>query len=338
MEVEGLYSIKKEELLYLLDISKGEELNPDKITIGIKRAFLKGIFDDIRVYHEGNGRLKIDAKERDIVETISIEGNSYLPDRIIRKYIATLPFKEGQIMRYDLLDKLREHLIMSLSEKGFPNCKVESNVINTGKPHRVKLLIRIEENEPVRIKRLTIIGDESVRKLMGLEEGDIFDKDELLKGFERIKRYYKKEGRTNFVIGPYTFSEGELSIHINPGKKLDISFYGNETISSKTLMKELPFVEFENFRDEMLEEAVSNLKSLYHKKGFLNPQIAPVISEDSENINLSFYIFEGRKVKIKSIKFSGITLREKNLREIMTTKEGEFLNPEALSYDRDIIS
>ncbi|MFN3479031.1 MAG: POTRA domain-containing protein, partial [Thermodesulfovibrionales bacterium] len=336
-EVDGLYSMKKEELLYLLDIKNGEELNPDKITIGIKRAFLKGIFDDIRVYHEGEGRLKIDVKERDIVETISIEGNRYLPDRDIKKYIAALPFKEGEIMRYDLLDRLRDHLIKSLKERGFPHCKVELDITNTGKPYRVRLLIKIEEGEPEHIKGLTIIGDGSVRELLGLDKGDIFNREGLLKGIERIKRYYKKEGRVNFVIGPYTFSEGELSIHINPGKRLNISFYGNETISSKTLLKELSFVDFEIFRDEMLEEAVSNLKSLYHQKGFFNPQIAPVISEDNENINLSFYIFEGKKVKIKSIKFSGITLNEKNLKEIMTAKEGEFLNPEALSYDRDII-
>lgn len=337
IDVDGLYSIKKEELLYLLDISKGEELNPERITIGIKRAFLKGIFDDIRVYDEGKGRLKIDVKERDIIEDISIDGNRYLPDRSIKKYVTALPFNEGQIMRYDLLDRLREHLIKSISEKGFPDCKVEFNIINTGKPYRVRLLIRIDEGEPERIKQLNIIGDESVRKLVGLEEGDILDKEELLNGFERIKRYYKKEGRTNFVIGPYTFSGGELSIHINPGKRLNISFYGNETVSSKTLMKELPFVEFENFRDEMLEESESNLKALYQRKGFLNPQIAPIISEDSENINLSFYIFEGKKVKIRSIKFSGITLKEKNLKEIMMAKEGEFLNPDVLSFDRDII-
>lgn len=337
IEVDGLYSIKKEELLYLLDVKKGEELNPEKITSGIKRAFLKGIFDDIMVYDEGNGRLRIDVKERDIIEDISIDGNSFLSNRSIKKYISALHFNEGEIMRYDLLDRLRDHLIKSISEKGFPNCKVELNTINTGKPYRVKFLIRIDEGEPERIKQLNIIGDESVRKLVGLNEGDILDKEELLHGFERIRRYYKKEGRTNFVIGPYTFSDGELSIHINPGKRLNISFYGNETISSKTLMRELPFVEFENFRDEMLEEAVSNLKSFYQRKGFLNPQMAPVISEDSENINLSFYIFEGKKVKISSIKFTGITLSEKNLKEIMISKEGEFLNPEILSYDRDII-
>lgn len=118
VEVDGLYSIKKEELLYLLDIKKGEKLDPDKITIGIKRAFLKGIFDDIRVYNEGDGRLRVVVKERDILEGISVEGNSYLPDRDIKRYTTALPFGEGQIMRYDLLNRLRDHLIMSIVGEG----------------------------------------------------------------------------------------------------------------------------------------------------------------------------------------------------------------------------
>lgn len=338
VDVEGLYSLSEKELLYLLNIEAGEELIPEKITQGIKRAFLKGIFDDIEVYKEGKGKIKVVVRERDIIEHITIEGNIYLSDRSIKRFVSDLPFKEGEIMRYDLLDKLKEHLVRSLKKKGFPNCKVDVNVMKSEKPYRVNLLIRITEGEPVRIKRLIIIGDESVKNLLGLKEGDIFDKEELQKGVERIKKHYKNAGRVNYVIGPYTFSEGELSIHINQGKKMNIYFNGNETVSSKTLMKELPFMDFESFKDEMIEEAVSNIKSLYHKKGFLNPQIAPVISEDGEKIDINFYIFEGKRVRIRSIRFSGNTIDEKNLKEIIISKEGEFLDPEALSSDKDIIS
>jgi len=337
VSVEGLYSIREEELLYLLDIKKGETISPERITRGIKRAFLKGIFDDIRVIYEGDGRLRIVVKERDTIEKITIAGNRYITDREIRNSIAPLSFREGQVMRYDLLDRLREHLINSIRERGFPDCKVDIDVVKSGKPYRVDLLVRIEEGEPLKIKRLIIIGDESVRRLIGLEEGDTFDRKALANGIERIRRHYKKEGRINFIIGPYTFSEGELSIHLNPGKKLNVSFYGNESIGSKTLLKEIPFVDFESFRDDMIEEAVSNLRSLYHKRGFFNPQIAPIISEDDENINLGFYIYEGKRIKIRSIIFSGNRLSEKKIKEIMTSKEGEFLNPEALSFDRDII-
>lgn len=338
IEVEGLHSIKKEELLYLLDIEKGKEIIPERITNGIKRAFLKEIFDDIAIFHEGDGRLRVVVKERDTIVNIYIEGNLHLSDRRIKNFIYALPFKEGQVMRYDQLNRLRDHLIKSIREKGFPNCKVDVNVTDLGKPYRVNLLIRISEGEPLRIGRLTIIGDESIRNLIGLKEGDIFDNEELMRGIERINSHFKKEGRVNFVVGPYTFSEGELSIYINHGKKLNISFFGNDSISSKTLLKELPFAESETFRDEMIDEAVSNIISLYHKRGFFNPQIAPVISEDDDKIDLNFYIFEGKRVRIRSIKFSGNTIKEENLKEILVSKEGDFLNLEALSYERDIIS
>lgn len=337
IKVEGLYSLNRAELLHLLDLEAGKELSPEKITAGIRRAFLKGVFDDIRVYHEGEGRIRVVVEERDTIRKIHIEGNMYLPDRTIKNFMAALAFEEGKVMRYDLLERLKENLSESIRGRGFPHCKVEVNAIDLG-GHKIDLYVRVEEGEPIRIKELTIIGDDSIRGEIGIQGGDIFDREKLLKGMERIKRYYKKKGRINFVVGPYTFSDGELSIHVDPGKRLNIFFYGNETVGSKTLLKELPFVEFEAFREEMLDEAVSNLKSFYHKKGFFNPQIAPIISEDGENINLSFYIFEGRRIKVRSVRFSGNTINEKNLKGIMTTKEGEFLNPEALSFDRDIIS
>lgn len=337
IKVEGLYSLNRAELLHLLDLEAGKELSPEKITAGIRRAFLKGVFDDIRVYHEGEGRIRVVVEERDTIRKIHIEGNMYLPDRTIKNFMAALAFEEGKVMRYDLLERLKENLSESIRGRGFPHCKVEVNAIDLG-GHKIDLYVRVDEGEPIRIKELTIIGDDSIRGEIGIQGGDIFDREKLLKGMERIKRYYKKKGRINFVVGPYTFSQGELSIHVDPGKRLNIFFYGNETVGSKTLLKELPFVEFEAFREEMLDEAVSNLKSFYHKKGFFNPQIAPIISEDGENINLSFYIFEGRRIKVRSVRFSGNTINEKNLKGVMTTKEGEFLNPEALSFDRDIIS
>ncbi len=338
VKVEGLHSIKNEELLYLLGIEAGKGITPELITIGIKRAFLKGIFDNISVFHKGKGRLRIVVKERDVIEGITIAGIRHFSKREIKSFIYDLPFREGQIMRYDLLKGLRDHVTRSLAERGFPGSRIDIDVIRTSKPYRVNLLVNIEEGEPIRIKRLIIIGDGSVRKLLGLDDGDIYDNKELLKGIERIKKYYKKEGRVNFVIGPHTFSKGELSIQINPGKKLNISFTGNEFISSKNLFKELPFTELENFRDDMIEEAVSNMKSLYHRMGFINPQIAPVLSEDAQNIYLNFFIFEGKRVRIRSISFTGNSIAEKSLKDIMISTEGEYLNPEDLSLDRERIS
>src|ERR1700690_2071461 len=47
IEVDGLRSITEDEILYLLDLKKGIPLDAKQLRIGIKRAFLKGIFQDI---------------------------------------------------------------------------------------------------------------------------------------------------------------------------------------------------------------------------------------------------------------------------------------------------
>ena len=87
IEVRGLYSIGKDELLYLLDISPGDKLDTAKVREGIKRAFLKGIFEDISVETIPGEKDKviISVKERDFIKKIYIEGGHNLPRKTIKK-------------------------------------------------------------------------------------------------------------------------------------------------------------------------------------------------------------------------------------------------------------
>ena len=45
IEITGLHSIEKDEFLDLLGLKKGEAVDEELIRKGIKRAFLKGIFE-----------------------------------------------------------------------------------------------------------------------------------------------------------------------------------------------------------------------------------------------------------------------------------------------------
>ncbi len=90
--VDGLSSINQAEFLYLLDLKTGDTVNPAKVTDGIKRAFLKGIFEDIEVYAEepvteggrGEVSLKIIARERDVIKKIRFSGNTAISAREMR--------------------------------------------------------------------------------------------------------------------------------------------------------------------------------------------------------------------------------------------------------------
>ena len=78
IEVSGLHSIGKEEFLSLLDISPGEPVDAETVRSGIKRAFLKGIFEDIAVEITEGEKAKavIRVKERDYIQRIDISGDS----------------------------------------------------------------------------------------------------------------------------------------------------------------------------------------------------------------------------------------------------------------------
>ncbi len=69
-----MYSINQDELLYLLDIEIGKEIHPETIKSGIKRAFLKDLFEDIEIYVTDGEKPKVSikVKEKDLLEDVNI--------------------------------------------------------------------------------------------------------------------------------------------------------------------------------------------------------------------------------------------------------------------------
>jgi outer membrane protein insertion porin family len=337
VEINGLYSIGKGELLDLLCFKPGNPIDSTRVREGIKRAFLKGIFEDISIETTDGEKVKviINVKERDLIKNIYIEGDY----AVSRKTIKILfPLKEGQVMMCDMREKTVMDLKHDLADRGFPNASVHAEIERLKEPYRINIHLRIDTGEPLRIKKIHISGaDDKVKTVMKLSEGDIYDQTILKKDLERIKIYYKRDKYFHPVVGPYTFSDGTLDISVHPGKRLHISIVDNNAISSKALLKEMPFFESETFSDDVVEEAVFRMLSFYHKEGYPFAQIAPVITSKDDLIDLNFFIFEGQQVKTGAISFTGNSFPEKNLKEIMSLKKGELYNPDLIDADRESI-
>ncbi|MEW6001847.1 MAG: POTRA domain-containing protein [Nitrospirota bacterium] len=337
VEIRGLYSIEKKEFLDLLCLKPGKPIDSTAIREGIKRAFLKGIFEDICIRRADGEKVKvtIDVKERDFIETIYIKGKYILSKKTIKD---SFLLKEGQVMRYDMIGKAMEELKQEMSIRGFPRADVDIKVERLKKPYRVNIFLRVNAGEEERIEDIRILDStEEITSLMKLSRGDRFDRIRLKRDMGGgIKEYYKKKGFFKPVV-TYGFEKGILTVSINPGKRLVISIKGNSAISEKNLLKEMPFFEVEDFRDDIVEEAVYKIVTLYHKEGYAFAQIAPVISQKNGVIDLNFFIFEGERVKIRKISFEGLSLPEGNLKGIMSLKEGGLYNPDLLDVDREAI-
>jgi len=340
IEVEGLSSLSTRELIELLDIRVGEVLDPFKVRAGIKRAFLKGIFDDIEVYsEEGGARIRVEVKEKDTIRKVRTTGNEYFSDREIRNMFL---MKEGQVLRYDLLDEAGRQLKTALSERGFPDAMVSVSVSPTSEPYEKDLTIMVREGRPLLIERIAVRGEpeDEIKSMMRINEGEVYNLEAIKKDRERIRTDFKELGYLNPIVS-YQFTEGRLEMDVTKGKKLLVQFEGNTVFSAKRLMKEIPFLEAGEVRDDLIEDAGRKIVLLYYSKGYPFAQVAPVISDAAgtagDTIEVKFFVFEGEQVTVGSLNFTGMTLPEKKLKELLPLKEGSDYNPDLISTDVDIV-
>jgi outer membrane protein assembly factor BamA len=128
VEIKGLHSIGKDELLYLLDMRPGETIDADSVRLGIKRAFLKGIFEDISVETTGGEKAKvtINIRERNFIKDICIEGNYDISKKTIRELFL---LKEDQVLPCDILDKAVEELKPRIAALGYPNAEIHAEIV-----------------------------------------------------------------------------------------------------------------------------------------------------------------------------------------------------------------
>ncbi|GER94672.1 outer membrane protein assembly factor [hot springs metagenome] len=339
IEVSGLHSISEDELLYLLGIKKGKVIDETDIREGIKRAFLKGIFEDIILesLDDNRTKIKITVREKNIIDSIKIVGNNHFSSRFIKKQLG---IEDGE--RFNLLNlkEAVESLKNSLKKRGFVNSKITTEIVHK-KDNKIIIIVNIIEGEPEVIKKIIISEPEDiVKSYLRLSEGDILDHTEIERLTKKVKQYYKEQGYIGTSL-TYSYSNGILDIRLDTGKKLIISFNGNTAMQSKILLKEMPFFEANIFSDDIVEETTARIISLYHQQGYPFAQVAPVISLSDGTISLEFFIFEGQKHIVDSIKFEGIegklTLPQESLKNILTLQIGGYYNPDALGSDAETL-
>lgn len=231
IDVEGLSSATREEFLDLLDLKEGTALDPQSVRRGIKRAFIKGSFEDIKVIEDDNDKTHVTVfvREKDFIKEISITGNEYISGHKIREIFL---LKEGRIMRYDLLDEAVNSLKEYLVKMGFSEAKVSASVNKTATPYLVALNLVMAEGRPLLINNLFVHGTDltglpDITGLIDVGRGDVYDQFAVSKEVGNIIKHYKRLGYLNSEVS-YSWHNGTLELLVKEGRKLTVIFKGNE--------------------------------------------------------------------------------------------------------------
>jgi len=322
IEVEGLMGLKEDEFINMVGLHVGERIDMRRLDRGIKRAFRKGIFLDIKALsedYEDGVKLIYVVKELPIIKHIIIHGNKRLSRGDIKKVVL---FKEGDRLREEFLPDAKSELISFYHRRGFIDARVEIKTIDEDKG--VALFIDVNEGEPLIIRKITITPE--VRNYIRLDEGDILDIDLIENDLKRIEEFYKERGYIKPVVGPYIFQDGELTIPVKPGERLEISIEGNEAISTKKLTELLTKQEYKEITADVTEEMINHIKRAYLAMGYHHVQVTAGTERDKDLIRLRFLVQEGKRVMLADIGFQGTAISVDTLKDVIPLRKGEPYN------------
>ena len=105
----------------------------------------------------------------------------------------------------------------------------------------------------------------------------------------------------------------------------EIRFSGNESISGKTLCKQLISKKKDEFNEVSLAFDIDKLVSYYKKQGFFNTSIQPQVESAEKGINIDFSIEEGKRPRIEKIVLRGVEPKKiKKLESLYEIKIHDF--------------
>lgn len=330
--VEGLSATGKEELLRLLDIREGQAFNAAKLRFGIKRAFLKGLFDDIRIerVQEIPLSLKVIVLERKKIGSIRFAGNRRYSDT---ELITWMGLRRGELFRPSRTEAGIALILKELNRRGYRNAQARYDVEE--RANEIALFITISEGSPELVSKIVVEDPENHLPLhLGLSEGDVYDAAVLEQALAKTKARMEKQGIVQSRISS-RFENGVLSITVLPGHRLSLSFSGNRALGNAVLRGETSFFVVNGFDDNLIEESISRMHVRYREAGYSGAQIVPLIEQLPDQTVLTYFIAEGEQQLVKSIRFSGNALSEKKLREQISYVVKEPFNPDMLEPNRE---
>jgi len=264
-----------------------------------------------------------------------------------------LPVKVGEIMD----DDLASQAIKSLYSTGFfkdVRIEAENDV----------LIVTVQERAA--IAQIEFSGNKSFPtdkmkeglKQIGIAESQIFDKSQLDRAEQEIKRQYLSQGKygatVKTVVTPLERNRVAVRFDIEEGavsKIRDINIVGNKAYTIEDLRAQFLLTtpnwmswwnKDDQYSKQKLNADLETLRSFYMNQGYLEFNIDSTqvsITPDKKDIYITINITEGEKYSISEVKLAGETLvPEDELRQLIQVQAGDTFSREKVTQTSKAIS
>ncbi len=350
--IEGQRRIEEDAIRSRLSSQVGEAFSEDKVAADVRELFDTGFFYNVVVRKSGPPQeltLTYEVTEKPAIREIVYRGNSEVKDEDLREASGLRVF---ELLDMSLVREAVEKIERLYEEKGFFLARVSHEVQEIEGAEDVRLIFDITENEKVQVRKITIIGNNSIptsrlKSRMTTKEGGFFS---FLSGsgsyrqeaFERdlqiLNFLYFNEGFVQVNIDrPQVFVTPDkrsiyITIRIEEGEQFRVSsvdFIGDLLMPKEELLDAISIDDSEIFVYETLQRDREIIEAMYGDLGYayVNVIPRPQIREREREVDLVFEIDKGNKVHIGRINVLGNTkTRDKVVRRELRIFEGELYN------------
>ncbi len=349
--VKGNRKIEADAVRAKLISQEGGAYSDETIRQDVQELFELGYFYNIEVERTPGPRPTVTytVVEKPSISEILYNGNDELEESELKEAAG---IKAYEIVNMAKIREATEKMEKMYEEKGFFLARVSYKLEPTGEGDNVKLTFDIQENDKVRVKRISFIGNNKMKSgqlknAMITKEGGFFSfvsgagsykQDAFDRDVQVLNLLYFNEGYVQVKIDrPQVYVTPDkrgiyISIRMEEGEQFNVGtvdFTGDLLFSRAELFESTKIQDEGLFRYQVLQDDLKALQAKYGDLGYAyaNPIPRTRVREADREVDITFEIDKGNKVYLGRINMIGDSkTRDKVIRREMRIVEGELYN------------
>ncbi|NBS11724.1 MAG: outer membrane protein assembly factor BamA [Gammaproteobacteria bacterium] len=330
IRIEGLQRVSSGSVFDALTLKPGDRIDDQTVSEVTRRLFETGFFDQVVLRQEGSV-LVIDVVERPAVSRIEITGNKAIETDDLIDSLRRAGIAEGDVLKRATLDSLAQAVTRQYTSRGRYDATVTSEIIPQDR-NRVGLNITVFEGSVAKIRRITVVGNQSVETETLLAEidstdgglftwitgSDQYESERLNADVEAIRSYYLDRGYINAEVSEPKIELSEnleevfITITVSEGTQYRVGAVnvgGEIPVDLTEAVNALSLQSGELFSRRLVNEAVESMSKALGDAGYARAQVraVPEPRDQAREVDVTLVVTPGPLVYVRRIEFRGNT-------------------------------
>ena len=365
VRVAGNRRVRESSILERVQLEAGDELDRETVSEDVHRVFRLEYFQDIRVdaTETSDGRVIVTfvVAEKPAISQVRFEGNQQFGEDDLSKKVT---FKSREILDIGAVEESADKIKQKYTDKGYYLAEVDYRIEpEEGRNNLVDVIFEIREFAKVKVKRVTILGNEAIsdadlERRMKTREGNIlslvskmgrFREEDFEKDLKRLQAYYYSKGyiQASVEIPTIRLSKDKrhlfITLRVQEGQQYDvgqIDVAGDMLLEREKTLSMISLEEGETFRGQKLRSDLKRFQSIYKDRGFAYARVLPQTqpNRQAQTVDVTYQFRKGKKVRLGRIEVTGNTkTRDRVIRRELAIQEGDWYSKSAIDRSKQAV-